>query len=60
MQTFPAAHTLAPADAGRHPCLGSSRPVTPPGACVGRAATAALLRCLQPDRRVEISVTAAR
>jgi OOP family OmpA-OmpF porin len=39
---------------------GESNPVTSPEACRGAAATAALIACLQPDRRVEIEVSGTR
>ncbi|MHB9020826.1 MAG: outer membrane beta-barrel protein [Halothiobacillus sp.] len=32
-------------------------PVTKPGDCLGTKATKALIRCLQPDRRVEVDVS---
>jgi OOP family OmpA-OmpF porin len=35
-------------------------PVTHPGDCKGNQANAKLIACLQPDRRVEIEVTASR
>jgi OOP family OmpA-OmpF porin len=35
-------------------------PVTKPGDCKGNQANAKLIACLQPDRRVEIEVTASR
>jgi OOP family OmpA-OmpF porin len=46
-------------DAGRISTsgMGESNPVTPPGECVGKAETAKLIKCLRPDRRVEITVT---
>jgi OOP family OmpA-OmpF porin len=37
-----------------------SAPVTKPGDCKGSAATAKLLACLQPDRRVEVEVVGTR
>jgi OOP family OmpA-OmpF porin len=40
--------------------VNSSDPATQPGDCVGKAATAELIACLQPDRRVDIQVTGAR
>ena len=40
--------------------VNGSDPATKPGDCVGKAATAALIACLQPDRRVDITVTGAR
>lgn len=39
---------------------GESTPVTQPGDCKGARKTAALVTCLQPDRRVEIEVTGTR
>lgn len=39
---------------------GESSPVTRAGDCRGNAASAALIACLQPDRRVEIEVTGTR
>jgi len=40
--------------------VNGSDPVTKPGDCVGKKATAALIACLQPDRRVDIEVTGKR
>jgi OOP family OmpA-OmpF porin len=39
---------------------GEAAPVTQPGDCIGAAATAKLVTCLQPDRRVEIEVAGTR
>jgi OOP family OmpA-OmpF porin len=39
---------------------GESTPVTPAGLCKGERPTAALIACLQPDRRVELEVTGSR
>jgi OOP family OmpA-OmpF porin len=39
---------------------GEMAPVTKPADCVGKAATAKLVSCLQPDRRVEIEVAGTR
>ncbi|WP_439520069.1 outer membrane beta-barrel protein [Hydrogenophaga sp.] len=39
---------------------GESQPVTAPGDCKGNQRTAALVACLQPDRRVEVEVTGTR
>jgi OOP family OmpA-OmpF porin len=39
---------------------GETNPETKPGDCKGNKPTAALIACLQPDRRVEIEVTASR
>lgn len=39
---------------------GESTPVTQPGDCKGNKPTAALIACLQPDRRVEIEVVGTR
>ena len=39
---------------------GESNPVTKPGDCKGNKATKALIACLQPDRRVEVEVTATK
>lgn len=36
--------------------VDGSDPVTKPGDCVGNKATATLIACLQPDRRVEVDV----
>lgn len=49
-------------DAGRIKAagMGESSPVTAPGECVGNVETAALVRCLRPDRRVEITVAGTR
>jgi OOP family OmpA-OmpF porin len=45
-------------DASRISTVGRSEsaPVTHPGDCVGNVATQKLIKCLQPDRRVEIQV----
>ncbi len=40
--------------------LSESAPVTAPDECRGTEPTAALIRCLRPDRRVEITVTGTR
>lgn len=40
--------------------VDGSNPVTEPSACKGVIATAELIACLQPDRRVEIEVTGTR
>ena len=37
-----------------------SQPVTKPGDCKGERATKALIACLQPDRRVEVEVSATK
>jgi len=39
---------------------GESNPVTKPGDCKGTHANAALIACLQPDRRVDVEVTGER
>ena len=39
---------------------GESRPITNPQDCVGNTASKKLIVCLQPDRRVDVSVLAAR
>ncbi|MDO8284197.1 MAG: OmpA family protein [Rhodoferax sp.] len=39
---------------------GESNPVTKPGDCKGSNANAALIACLQPDRRVDVEVTGER
>ena len=39
---------------------GESQPVTKPEDCKGSRATAALIACLQPDRRVDVEVTGER
>ncbi|MEO7939792.1 MAG: OmpA family protein [Burkholderiaceae bacterium] len=39
---------------------GESAPVTAAGDCVGNRASAKLLACLQPDRRVEVEVSGTR
>ncbi|TWO70892.1 outer membrane beta-barrel protein [Caenimonas sedimenti] len=39
---------------------GEEQPVTIPGDCKGNQPTAALVKCLQPDRRVEVEVTGTR
>jgi OOP family OmpA-OmpF porin len=39
---------------------GESAPVTKPADCKGNKPTAALIACLQPDRRVEVEVTGTR
>ena len=38
--------------------VDGSNPVTKPGECKGEKATKKLIACLQPDRRVEVEVTA--
>lgn len=40
--------------------LGETQPVTRPDDCVGSRPTAALVACLQPDRRVDVDVTGTR
>jgi OOP family OmpA-OmpF porin len=40
--------------------MSETQPVTKPDDCVGKAQTAKLIACLQPDRRVEIEVTGTR
>ena len=40
--------------------LGETQPVTQPDACKGTRQSAALIQCLQADRRVEIDVTGTR
>ncbi len=40
--------------------VGGSEPVTKPGECVGKKATKELISCLQPDRRVEVEVSATK
>ena len=39
---------------------GESAPVTQPQDCKGNTNSAALIACLQPDRRVEIEVSGTR
>jgi OOP family OmpA-OmpF porin len=39
---------------------GESAPVTKPGDCKGNKPTPKLIKCLQPDRRVEVEVTGTR
>ncbi len=39
---------------------GESRPITNPQDCVGEKASKKLIACLQPDRRVDVSVSAVR
>jgi OOP family OmpA-OmpF porin len=39
---------------------GESNPVTKPEDCKGTKANAALIACLQPDRRVDVEVTGER
>ncbi|MDP2985322.1 MAG: flagellar motor protein MotB, partial [Hydrogenophaga sp.] len=39
---------------------GESMPVTKPEDCKGNTRTAALVACLQPDRRVDVEVTGTR
>jgi len=38
--------------------VSSSQPLTQPGECTGQSRTPKTLACLQPDRRVEVDVTA--
>jgi OOP family OmpA-OmpF porin len=40
--------------------VGETNPVTKPGDCKGSKASAALIACLQPDRRVDVEVTGTR
>jgi len=40
--------------------VDGSDPVTKPGECKGKKATKKLIACLQPDRRVEVEVSATR
>jgi len=40
--------------------MGETQPVTRPEVCVGERRTAALVACLQPDRRVDVDVTGTR
>jgi len=40
--------------------VNGSDPVTKPGDCVGKKVTQKLIACLQPDRRVEVEVTATK
>ena len=39
---------------------GETQPVTKPEDCKGNSRTAALVACLQPDRRVDVEVTGTR
>ena len=39
---------------------GETQPVTKPGDCKGNSRTAALVACLQPDRRVDVEVNGTR
>ena len=39
---------------------GETNPVTQPRDCKGNKPTAALIACLQPDRRVDVEVTGER
>lgn len=39
---------------------GETQPITKPGECVGKAATKALIACLQPDRRVDVEVVGSK
>lgn len=39
---------------------GETKPMTKPGDCKGNKANAALIACLQPDRRVDVEVTGER
>jgi len=48
-----------PADKISAKGVGKSQPVTKPGECVGRKSPK-LIACLQPDRRVEVEVTATK
>jgi OOP family OmpA-OmpF porin len=48
-----------PADKITASGVGETQPVTKPGECVGRKSPK-LIACLQPDRRVEIEVTATK
>lgn len=48
-----------PADKISASGVGETQPVTKPGECVGRKSPK-LIACLQPDRRVEIEVTATK
>ncbi|MHB1176456.1 MAG: OmpA family protein [Sulfuriferula sp.] len=48
-----------PADKVSASGVGETEPVTKPGECVGRKSPK-LIACLQPDRRVEIEVTATK
>ena len=49
-------------DASRITAVGRSEtaPVTQPGQCQGKAASTALIACLQPDRRVVVEVNGTR
>lgn len=47
-----------PADKIMTKGVDGAEPVTKPGECQGKKATKALITCLQPDRRVEVEVTA--
>jgi OOP family OmpA-OmpF porin len=40
--------------------VDGANPVTRPGDCKGNKPTAALIACLQPDRRVEVEVSGTR
>ena len=40
--------------------VDGANPVTKPGDCLGKKATEKLIACLQPDRRVEVEVTATK
>jgi OOP family OmpA-OmpF porin len=40
--------------------VGKTEPETKPGTCVGDKVTKALIKCLQPDRRVDIEVHGTR
>jgi OOP family OmpA-OmpF porin len=40
--------------------VAGANPVTKPGDCKGKAVTAKLIACLQPDRRVEVEVSGSR
>ena len=50
--------TGVPADKVTARGVDGEDPVTKPEDCPGRARTPALIACLQPDRRVDVEVTA--